>query len=107
LRVNGEYHSQQITYRVREMRIGQLIPGPATFRRGGDQTTAAKAGQMIRQVLPSRAQQHGEVSRIRRTIPQSEQQPGPRRIRQCMAEPGQDLSVRDRLHLATVQRPMY
>jgi hypothetical protein len=53
---------------------------------------------MVGQVLPADTEQVGQLGRIAGRVTQGEQQPGSRRIGQGMAEPGEDSSVRHRLH---------
>jgi hypothetical protein len=88
---------------VRQACIGQFIACAPPFRRGNHEPTATQTRQVIGQILPARAQRLGQLGRISRPSTQGQQQPSPYRIGQGMAETGEHLPVRQRLHAEIVQ----
>ena len=96
----GQDDAEQVTQRVREPLVGQLITGPAAIRHRQYQAAAAQARQVIRHRLPRDSDQVGQVSRIRRSLPQGQQDPRPRRVRQRVPEPGQHMPVGRHHHSA-------
>ena len=104
---DGQDDAQQVPQRVRQALVGQLIPGPAAFWDSHDQAAPAQARQVVRHGLTRNPQEVRQVSRVRRRLPQRQQNARPRRVCQGVPEPCQHLPVaRHHRHDPTIQRSM-
>lgn len=101
--VDGEDEVHQLSESVSDPWIGQLVPCPTALRDGDNESASTQAGEVIGEDLTRYPDLVGKIGRIARGLPQAEQHLGSRRIRECVSEPRQCVTMQQSVHAAIVQ----
>jgi hypothetical protein len=101
--VDGEYEVHQLRESVPDPGIGQLVPCSAALGDGDNESASAQTGEVIGEDLAGYPDLVGKVRRIARSLPQAEQHLGSRRIRECVSEPGESVTMQQSVHAVIVQ----
>ena len=93
-----EHNSEQVTQRVSQADIGQLVAHSTALGHRNHEPTVAQTSEMIRHTLARNPQQRGEFARIGGSTRQLYQHPGARRVGQRVSEPREGRSRDKSLH---------